>query len=227
MPPVPSTVAGVLEPATRPQSAEAAPAAQARAAESSSAEEEALDAIGAIDNVFTGELLALIEDVFAPEPTRLAVAGEAATAPAALMATPLFEEFSTEELLEVIRGLRLRHFTPGEILVTEGEPGGSLFVLTLGAVRAYVKNARGQHVFVRALGEGDFFGEISLLKGTPRTATITAAERCELLEIERSNFDSISQRHPHVWVVLKEFYDKRAGSTLEVAARDAAQRASG
>ena len=167
------------------------------------------------------ELLDLIEEAFAPGGAEAArvVAGDAHAAPAAILATPLFRDFNVEELLEVMRGLTLRRFEPGDIVVTEGEPGASLFVLTTGQVRAYVRNAVGQSVRMRDLTEGDFFGEVSLLKGLARSATLTAVLHCELLEIDRDTFGAISQRHPRVWQVLKEFYDRRAGSTLEVRVR--------
>jgi hypothetical protein len=181
---------------------------------------------GDVEIEFDGEppreaLLALIEDVFVPgdEASRLKVAAEPSAAPVAVVATPLFRDFAIEELVEIIRGLKLRRYQAGEILTTEGEAGSSLFVLTAGSARAYVRNAAGRNALVRPLVEGDFFGEISLLTGAPRTATITAASRCELLEIDRETLDAIAQRHPHVWIVLKEFYDQRKDSTLEAAAR--------
>ncbi|MCU0241065.1 MAG: cyclic nucleotide-binding domain-containing protein [Vicinamibacteria bacterium] len=167
------------------------------------------------DEVFRDELVALIEDVFTPQPS------SQPDVPRAAQQTPLFKDFTREELVEIISGFKLRLFDPGEIIVSEGEPGTSLFVLTLGMVRAYVKAQSGRQVCVRLLGEGDFFGEISLLKSVPRTATITAAGRCELLEIDRATLDEISQRKPRVWSVLKEFYDQRAGSTIEAEARRA------
>jgi CRP-like cAMP-binding protein len=133
--------------------------------------------------------------------------------------TPLFRDFTCEELVDVIRALELRVFAPGAIIVTEDEPGASLFVLTSGTVLAHVRDTNGRNARIRQLQEGDFFGEISLLKGGRRTATITAASHCELLEINREVFGTISQKHPRVWEVLKHFHDERAGSTLEAAAR--------
>jgi len=182
-----------------------------------------------VDDALRNELLALIEDVFAPGGAeRLEVAaGDAAGAPAAVLETPLFEDFTAEELVEMIHGLALRHFDAGEIVVTEGEPGASLFVLTTGRVRAYVKNAAGRNAKVRDLVEGDFFGEVSLLRGVGRTATVTAVTRAELLELDRDTLNAISQRHPRVWGVLKDFYDRRAGSTLETVARESGPEAEG
>jgi hypothetical protein len=168
------------------------------------------------------ELAALIEDVFSPPPTGTApesVAAEDLVPNAAPVQTPLFRGFSNEELVAVIRGLRLLTYAPGMIIVTEGQPGESLFVLAAGMARAFVKSPGGRSVQVRELMEGDFFGEISILTGNPRSATITAASRCELLELDRATLDSIAAAHPHVREVLQEFHDQRAGSTLEAAIR--------
>jgi len=118
-------------------------------------------------------------------------------------------------VLELIRGLRLCSFEPGEIVVSAGEPGDSMFLITTGRVRAYMKDERGRQRQVREMGEGDFFGEISLLTGRPRSATITAAGACELLELDRPALDAIVGRHPRVNEVLQAFYRERASHTLE------------
>jgi hypothetical protein len=143
-----------------------------------------------------------------------------AKAAAPVVSTPLFEGFSEEELVAVIRGLRLLTFEPGDILVTEGAPGASLFILTTGRVKAFVKNARGESVKVHELAEGSFFGEISILTGRPRTATLTAAAPCEVLELDKATLDAITQTHPHVLEVLKRFHEARAQDTVEAIIRN-------
>jgi cAMP-dependent protein kinase regulator len=140
---------------------------------------------------------------------------EAFVKPPEVLRTPLFEGFTREELIEVIRGLKLLTFEPGDVVVTEGEPGESLFVVTSGRVKAFVRRPSGQSAKVRELAEGDFFGEVSILQGGRRTATITCATRCDLLELDKPALDAIAARHPGVLRVLQAFYDQRAGSTLE------------
>jgi CRP-like cAMP-binding protein len=144
---------------------------------------------------------------------------EPAADEAAPIESPLFGDFSRDELVAVMKGLNLLSYEPGEIIMTEGEPGSSLYVLTTGAVRAYVINSFGSNTQVRTMEEGEFFGEISLLTGNPRTATVTAAMHCELLELDRKTLDEISKDRPHVMDVVKEFHDQRAGSTDEMMAR--------
>jgi cAMP-dependent protein kinase regulator len=156
-----------------------------------------------------------------PSPSAQATAGPAAPpgvparTGAPVVLTPLFGEFSQAELVAVIRGLTLQSFDPGDIIVTQGEPGGSLFILTTGRVKAFVRNPSGKNVKVRELGEGDFFGEISVLTGTPRTATVVAATNCDLLELDRGTLDTITAAHPHVRTVMEQFYRERSGASGE------------
>lgn len=133
--------------------------------------------------------------------------------------SPLFSDFSRDELVEVIRGLNLLSFESGDILMTEGEPGESLLVISSGSVKAFVKNKEGKNVLVREMKEGEFFGEISLLSGKPRTATVTASAPCDLLELDRATLWDIEKRYPNVKDVVREFYERRSGSESEVQAR--------
>jgi len=136
----------------------------------------------------------------------------APAAPAAIdpaFSSPLFGDFSREDLRAVIRGLRFLTFEPGDIIVGDAEPGDSLFVISSGRVKAFVKGAEGRYREAREMGEGDFFGEIALLHGKPRTATVTAAESCELLELEREMVESLAATRPHVREVLHSFCNAR------------------
>jgi hypothetical protein len=161
----------------------------------------------------------LAETLTAQAAAEQPLATRAATAPVRSVASPLFDDFTEQELLAVMEKLDLVAFEPGDIVIAEGQPGDSLFVLTTGSVKAFVKNPSGRQVFVRALGEGSFFGEISILSGKPRTATITCATPCELLELDRAALDSITAKHPRVQNVLLEFYKQRHGSEAEQLVR--------
>jgi hypothetical protein len=127
--------------------------------------------------------------------------------------TPLCRGFSHAELVAIIRGLRHLTYEPGDIIVTEGEPGDSLFILTAGQVKAFTRRADSRNDHVRDLREGDFFGEVSVLRGSARTATITAASRCELLQLDRPALDTIAATHPQVPRILQEFCEQRAGAS--------------
>jgi tetratricopeptide (TPR) repeat protein len=133
----------------------------------------------------------------------------AAPAPAGALGSPLFSSFSQDELIAVMHGLRLLSFEPGDIIITEGDAGDSLFVIASGIAKAFVRRDGAQKL-ARSMGEGTFFGEISILSGKPRTATVTAATQCELLELDKATLDGITSKHPNVRQVLEDFYVQRA-----------------
>lgn len=139
--------------------------------------------------------------------------------PASVTRTSLFVGLSPSELAALIGGLSLRSFEAGDILVTEGEPGDSLFLVTTGAVRVFVRDREGRNRRVRTLGEGMFFGEVSVLRGVPRTATVTAAGQVDLLELTRRDLDAIAVRHPRVRDVMESFLALRLGSAAEKESR--------
>ena len=164
---------------------------------------------------FDTDFVASDEQGLSPDASPAAAAEEDAKEPVPLVESALFAAFAQDELIEIIHGLQLLTFEGGDIIITEGEAGASLFVLTTGVAKAFVRNPQGKHQFVRALREGDFFGEISILTGKPRTATVTAATHCELLELDRVTLDGIARTKPNVWAVLKDFYTLRANSQKE------------
>lgn len=123
--------------------------------------------------------------------------------------SPLFNDFSKDELAAMIGGLRLLIKKPGSIIYTEGEPGDSLFVLSSGAARVYKKDEVGHNEQVAVLREGGVFGTPSVLKGLPRGRTITAVNECELLELDRKTLDTITASHPRVAKLILELHRKR------------------
>lgn len=138
---------------------------------------------------------------------------------AGIARSPLFSDLAREELLEVIRGLHYQTVEPGGIIVSEGAPGDSLYVLASGEARVFVQGFDRRDREISRLGSGDFFGEISLLTGAPRTATVVAATECDLLELDRSAVAAISERHPEVRQTIRRFCVERSESIVERNAR--------
>lgn len=171
--------------------------------------------------MFRGQVLDVIQEVLkAPQPAPPAApapppAGEEPLIEVEpepeLVSSPLFGDMSEDELIAFMRGLRLLSFEPGDVILTEGHPGDSLFVVSSGLVKAFVNDAgpTGQRL-ARTMKDGDFFGEISILSGKPRTATVTAATRVELLEMDRPTLDEMLKSQPRIMQVLQDFYIARA-----------------
>ncbi len=136
-----------------------------------------------------------------------------------LEASALFAAFSGDALREILTSTALRSFREGDIIVTEGEPGSSLFLIVSGHVKVFTRDEHGGHIPLAELGPGDFFGEVSLLTGRPRTATITAKEPVIAIELAKESIDRIAETHPEVRTILEEFYEKRARETVEAVIR--------
>jgi hypothetical protein len=129
--------------------------------------------------------------------------------------SPLFENMTDAERNAVVGQMVLETFDEGEIIITEGDRGSSLYVIVTGEVKVFGKNPKGEPVYLAHLTEGDFFGEVSVLTGRPRTATISAAARSELLRLDKEKLDAIIGDHPRVRAILEAFYEKRAKHTVD------------
>ncbi len=168
---------------------------------------------------FADELIGLVDSVFqefpgGAQPVAAPASQEEPRGGSQIVVSPLFRDFSVDEMVAVIHGLKLLSFERGEAILREGQPGGSLYMLTSGRVRAFKKDPAGKQSALGDLKEGAFFGEISILTGQPRMASVVALSRCELLELDRSTLDGITKTHPHVWEVLREFAKQRAADSI-------------
>lgn len=164
------------------------------------------------ESLFAEELMSLVEGAFNDPSAPMAPVPDAAAGEGGgnqIVVSPLFKDFSVDELVAVIHGLNLITFEAGDIILTEGDAGDSMYMLTAGTVKAVKRNAAGRQVAVNELSEGAFFGEISILTGQPRSATVVATSHCELLELDRPTLDSIVATHPHVRQVLEQFSTER------------------
>ena len=113
-----------------------------------------------------------------------------------LRACPLFAPCSGPVLAEVGRTLRHRHFRRGEIVFHQGDPGDALHIITAGSVKIVLPSAEGDEAIIATLRTGDFFGELALLDGEPRSATATAIEPTETMMLPRDVFRELLEQHP-------------------------------
>jgi cAMP-dependent protein kinase regulator len=128
--------------------------------------------------------------------------------------SPLFEVLSDEERDALIQQMEVESHDEGSVILTEGDTGSSMYLIVSGEVKVYTRSTGGT-VYLARLGEGDFFGEVSVLTGKPRTATITASQRTELLRLDKEKLDNALAKYPGIRKVLDEFYRKRAKHTVE------------
>lgn len=117
-------------------------------------------------------------------------------AQAALARCLLFAGLDSDGLAGLAAEMRARRFRRGEVLFHQGDPGDALFVVTRGAVKISLPNEEGDEAIIATIRDGEFFGELALLDGAPRSATATALEPTETLVLPRSRFRDLIATEP-------------------------------
>lgn len=140
-----------------------------------------------------------------------------------LAAVDIFAPLSPEET-NVLAQAAVRHvFAPGETVIRAGDPGSSMFVVHNGRVSVQVnENGRPRHV--ATLNEGDFFGEMALFTGEPRTANVIALEETEVLEIGHHAMKRVFDTNPdlveslsHIMADRRQGLEKQPGETSDMS----------
>jgi CRP-like cAMP-binding protein len=127
-----------------------------------------------------------------------------------IKAVPLFAHCSKKELDRLVNELDEIEMPSGRVLTREGEMGREFVVLVDGTAEV-TKNGRR----VNLLGAGDFLGEIALISGEPRTATVTTTSDADLLILTARSFARVTKEMPSVQAsVLKALSERLAADTL-------------
>ena len=123
--------------------------------------------------------------------------------------TELFQAFEPEERAILAGRLREHRVERGTVVVRQGEPGGSMFLVAEGALDVRLSVPAGDEATVDRMVPGDLFGEISLLTGAPRTASIVAATDAVLYEMCKSDIDPLLRRRPELGAPLAALMAER------------------
>jgi CRP/FNR family cyclic AMP-dependent transcriptional regulator len=108
--------------------------------------------------------------------------------PPVLAQGSLFAGLSADHLKTLASSLRRRRYSRGEVIFRQEDPGSSLYLIESGVVKIVLPSASGKEVILVLLRPGDFFGELALLDGEPRSADAVAHEDCQLLLLQRQDF---------------------------------------
>jgi len=110
----------------------------------------------------------------------------------------LLDALTEEEQALFAQICRIRDCKTGEEVVSEGDKGESLLLLRKG--RAEVRKAldKGNYKYLKELQKGEFFGEMSFLNRLARSASVVAVEDCEILELNRKDFEKLIKKNPEI-----------------------------
>jgi CRP/FNR family cyclic AMP-dependent transcriptional regulator len=122
----------------------------------------------------------------------------------------LFQDLEENEIHQVLSHTAPRNFSSGDIIIQEGDPGNSLFIMQSGEVEitkqltlVLDEDTPKERVFIRLNAEnGVYFGEMALLENETRSATVTALTDCSLLELHQKDFLDLIERNPAMGVKL-------------------------
>ena len=132
-----------------------------------------------------------------------------------LSTVDIFAPLSAEELTQLARHAEKHIFAPGETIIHAGDEGASMFVVEDGRVEVRVEE-RGETRTVGVLQQGDFFGEMVLFTGEPRTASVVAAAETEVLEIGYEAMKSLFDTNPDLVESLSQtIAERRVGLTAK------------
>ncbi|HEX9284431.1 MAG TPA: cyclic nucleotide-binding domain-containing protein [Nitrospirales bacterium] len=127
---------------------------------------------------------------------------------------PLFAAFSKDEFGAIVDKLEPLTFIAGERIIAEGDDGDAMYLISRGGGKV-IKEVEGQELVLDQLGEGEFFGEMSLLVGGPRSASVFATSDTEVLRLQATELFEVMKKYPRIENILEEFYEKRSKATRQ------------
>ncbi len=133
-----------------------------------------------------------------------------------LASSALFQTFTSQERHKILETVSLEEFPAGAVVIEEGTPGNCLYILKSGEVEVFAAGTQKEKVTLATLKEGDYFGEISLITGRPRTASVKTLRPCELVRLGKEDFDRIVALHPDTLKVLEDSLQARLEGKLRM-----------
>lgn len=132
-----------------------------------------------------------------------------------LMATSqLFRNIGPKDRMEILQKFSYHTFAPGALIIQEGCAGDYLYLIKSG--KADITTWReDQEMLLATIGEGEFFGEISLVTGAPRTASVRARIALEAMRLSKADLDEVASKHQHVKKAIDDVIKKRVEDTIK------------
>ena len=124
--------------------------------------------------------------------------------PAMIQSLPLFSSLTFEECLELATRTEEREFETGQYVMHQGDGGYTFFVIESGTADVFVDDS-----LVRSLGPGDFMGELAILDGGYRTASVVASSPMQLLAMFGLEFRHLEREHPELTETIRQVMAER------------------
>jgi hypothetical protein len=127
----------------------------------------------------------------------------------AIASIPLFSSLDEADRLELVESAAFHVFDAGELIIRQGDLGGSIYTVLDGKVRVFTKDHQDNELELAALGPSAFFGEMSFLSGKLRPKSVAAIETTVLAELNSSTVRKLLQENPAVQKKLVKYSNER------------------
>jgi len=131
-----------------------------------------------------------------------------------LAVSPLFGILTDSDRKSMLDSFKMKHYEEGTAVIREGEEGDALYIIKNGKASVITGEGGHKEIKLAELKEGDFFGEVSLLTGKKRTATVSASTPLEVMELSKSELKKCINKYPQVEETLKGYMKARMEDTI-------------
>ncbi len=119
-----------------------------------------------------------------------------------LGALPFFSGLSTVQLGTVSEHINWLNLEPNTTVFKESDKGDAIYFILEGSFEVVIESGNGKSIQLATLTEGHSFGEMSLIDNLPRSATIMANTKSDVLQLKKNDFDELLKKHPPIGVIL-------------------------
>ncbi len=130
-----------------------------------------------------------------------------------LAQSQLFGDLTIEDRKRIAQLCTRKHFAPKQVIFHQGEPGRELYVVVSGRLKISVASEEGKELSFFIFHDSDIFGELALLDGERRSATVTAIGPCELLVLHHNDFQELLKQHQLIGLKLLSLLAGRIRAT--------------
>lgn len=126
---------------------------------------------------------------------------------------PLLKDIEKKELTNIANAVVVRDFEKGKTVFYEDDKGTSLYIIISGSVKVSIYSDDGREHVIGSLKEKDFFGELSLIDGQPRSTSIVALDKLKVITLSRDNFIQLLKTNPEIISKIIESLCKKIRKT--------------
>lgn len=134
-----------------------------------------------------------------------------------LKQVPIFRMLGKESIDFIVERLKFKTFSADETICKVGDPGDEMYIIISGEVKICIYGEKNQEQVVANLTSGDYFGEMALLTGETRSASVIATEDSETFLLHKNDFDVILEKFPSISLSMGKIVSKRLRDTLKKA----------